>query len=115
MAKDDKKLEWGNARVEVTALMPEIDIFLADNHSRTTIFKMLKDQGKLSCGFSTFCRWVDRLSDEHPRPAKKSLPSVQEPADQSPPIKKETSPSSEEKKGKNVLRVIRKKQKRYEN
>lgn len=90
MAKAVKKMNWGQARVEVTALMPEIDLFRADNHSRMTIYEMFKEQKKVTCGFSTFCRWIDRLSDEHPTKVKNSPLPVSEPKPEPKIIPKQT-------------------------
>lgn len=101
MANSDDKLDWGTARIEVTALMPEIDQFLLDGHSKTKIYKMLKRQGKIECGFSTFCRWIDRLSSETPKPVVTTvakIPSKTKPTNK--PLKAKETPLPTSKKHK---------------
>ena len=97
MTKSVKRMDWGKARVEVTALMGEIDAFREGNHTRKTIHEMFKRQGKVTCGFSTFCRWIDRLSDEHPQkitPAPLPVSKLKQKQDVKPKLSSKSKPKN---------------------
>ncbi|NVK20564.1 MAG: hypothetical protein HWE30_17870 [Methylocystaceae bacterium] len=109
-------LSYGEAKREVLALMKDIDVYLADGHTKNSIYEMYKAQGKITCKKAAFYRWVDRLSDQHPREVKnKTLPTAEKAVEASPvkieePRPTPTAPSEKE----TGLLVARPKLKRFE-
>ena len=51
---------WGDARAEVLALMPEINKLVSAGIKRIKIYELMQAEHGLSCNLRTFNRWVVR-------------------------------------------------------
>ena len=51
---------WGDARAEVLALMPEINKLVSAGIKRIKIYELMRAERGLSCNLRTFNRWVVR-------------------------------------------------------
>ena len=52
--------DWGDARAEVMALMPEINKLVSAGIKRVKIYELMRAEHGLSCNLRTFNRWVVR-------------------------------------------------------
>lgn len=98
MTKSKAKLEWGEAKREVIALMPEIDTLLADGHTRKSAYNTFVRDNRISCNYRTFCRWLDRYSDEHPKPNKSQVQTKKTTSVASPPCVSKSQKNGNRKK-----------------
>lgn len=91
-------LSNGEAKREVMALMKDIDIYLADGHSRKSIYEKFKSEGHIECGYVIFCRWINKLSNTHPHTIKHTtLPvSEQKPEPKTVPKQTKKIPSADQ-------------------
>ncbi len=48
----------GSARVEFFACREEVETMLAKGYSVRMVYEHLKEQGRLTCGYSAFCDYV---------------------------------------------------------
>ena len=71
---------WGDARAEVLALMPEINKLVSAGIKRIKIYELMRAEHGLSCNLRTFNRWVVRhnadLLTETAAPAPAPAPSA---------------------------------------
>ena len=54
---------WGDARAEVLALMPEINKLISAGVKHVKIYELMQAEQGLTCTLRTFRRWVSKYSD----------------------------------------------------
>ena len=54
---------WGDARAEVLALMPEINKLVSAGIKHVKIYELMQAEHGLTCTLRTFRRWVGKYSD----------------------------------------------------
>jgi len=47
-----------SARVEYCACKEEVEALLAKGHSVSMVYEAMKEQGRITCGYSAFCDYV---------------------------------------------------------
>lgn len=65
------RLNHGMARVEFLAVKPDVDELLAKGHPMTSVYRLLKDSGKISMCFESFKRHL-RGPRQKPAPDKEA-------------------------------------------
>lgn len=68
----------GSARVEFFACRDEVETMLAKGYSVRMVYEHLKEQGRLTCGYSAFCDYVrggGKRKHSHPHSSKSRLPT----------------------------------------
>ena len=54
---------WGDARAEVLALMPEITKLISAGMKHVKIYELMQSEHDLTCTFRTFGHWLRKYSD----------------------------------------------------
>ena len=67
---------WGDARAEVLALMPEINKLVSAGIKRVKIYELMRAEHGLSCNLRTFNRWVVRHNADLPSETAAPVPSA---------------------------------------
>lgn len=72
------RLNHGMARVEFLAVKPDVDELLAKGHPMTSVYRLLRDSGKISMCFESFKRHLrgPRQKPAPDREAKASMPAT---------------------------------------
>ena len=70
---------WGDARAEMLALMPEINKLISVGIKHVKIYEMMQDEHNLKCSLRTFRRWVGKYSDGQIQISHKSASETRKP------------------------------------
>lgn len=72
------RLNHGMARVEFLAVKPDVDELLAKGHPMTSVYRLLRDSGKISMCFESFKRHLrgPRQKPAPDREAKAGMPAT---------------------------------------
>ena len=70
---------WGDARAEVLALMPEINKLISAGVKHVKIYELMQAEHGLTCTLRTFRRWVGKYSDGQIQISHKSASETRKP------------------------------------
>ena len=70
---------WGDARAEMLALMPEINKLISVGIKHVKIYQMMQAEHNLKCSLRTFRRWVRKYSDGQIQVSPKSASETRKP------------------------------------